>query len=74
MQYSRHVLTNSVRQELSLPAGKIKKIRTETRCLLEGGQVTARKLSQLLGKLQAATRAIPLERTASPNAPDLSGL
>ena len=51
---------NSVQQELSLPAGKIKKIRAETRCLLEGGQVTARKLSQLLGKLQAATRAIPL--------------
>ena len=51
---------NSVQQELSLPAGKMKKIRAETRGLLEGGQVTARKLSQLLGKLQAATRAIPL--------------
>ena len=51
---------NSVQQELSLPVGKMKKIRAETRCLLEGGQVTARKLSQLLGRLQAATRAIPL--------------
>ena len=41
-------------------AEKVKKIRAETRCPLEGGQVTARKLSQLLGRLQAATRAIPL--------------
>ena len=51
---------NSVQQELSLPAGKVKKTRAETQCLLESGQVTARKLFQLLGRLQAATRAIPL--------------
>ena len=51
---------NSVQQELSLPAGKVKKIRAETRHLLEGNQITARKLSQLLGRLQAATRAVPL--------------
>ena len=51
---------NSVQQELSLPAGKMKKIRAETWCLLESSQITARKLSQLLGRLQAATRAIPL--------------
>ena len=51
---------DSVQQELSLPAGKVKKIRAETRHILEGSQVTARKLSQLLGRLQAATRAIPL--------------
>ena len=38
----------------------MKKIRAETRCLLESGQVTARKLSQLLSRLQAATRTIPL--------------
>ena len=38
----------------------VKKIRAETQCLLEAGQVTGRKLSQLLGRLQAATRAIPL--------------
>jgi len=38
----------------------VKKIRAETRHILEGSQVTARKLSQLLGQLQAATRAIPL--------------
>ena len=48
---------NSVQQELSLSAGKMKRIRAETQCLLEGSQVTARKL---LGRLQAATRAIPL--------------
>ena len=51
---------DSVHQELSLPSGKVKKIRAETRHLLEANQITARKLSQLLGRLQAATRAIPL--------------
>ena len=51
---------NSVQQELSLPAGKVKKIRAKTRHLLEGNQTTARKLSQLLGRLQAATRVVPL--------------
>ena len=51
---------NSVQQELSLPAGKVKKIRAETRHLLEGNQITAKKLSQLLGRLQAATRAVSL--------------
>ena len=51
---------NSVQQELSLPAGKVKKIRAETRHLLEGNQITARKLSQLQGRLQAAIRAVPL--------------
>ena len=51
---------DSLTQELSLPSGKVKKIRTETRSLLEGRQVSIRKLSQLLGKLQAATRAVPL--------------
>ena len=43
-------------EELSLPSGKVKKIRAETLSLLEGRQVSIRKLSQLLGKLQAATR------------------
>ena len=51
---------NSVQQDLSLPAGKVKKIRAETWHLLEGNQTTARRLSQLLGRLQAATRAVPL--------------
>ena len=39
---------NSVQQELSLPAGKVKNIRAETRHLLENHHITARKLSQLL--------------------------
>ena len=51
---------NSVQQELSLPAGKVKKIRAEARHLLEGSPATVRKLSQFLGRLQAATRAVPL--------------
>ena len=51
---------NSLTQELSLPSGKVKKIRTDTRALLEGRQASIRKLSQLLDKLQAAARAIPL--------------
>lgn len=46
---------NSLNQELSLPAGKIKKIRAETCSLLESRTVQIRKLSQLLGKLQATT-------------------
>jgi hypothetical protein len=51
---------SSLSQELSLPNGTIKKIRAETRALLGNRQVSIRKLSQLLGKLQAATRAIAL--------------
>ena len=42
---------NSVQQELSLPAGNVKKIRAETRHLLENNHITARKLSQLLDRL-----------------------
>ena len=38
----------------------MKKIRAETRHLLEGNQITARKLSQPLGRMQVATRAVPL--------------
>ena len=51
---------NSVHQELSLPVGKVKKIRAKTWHLLEGKHITVRKLSQLQGRLQAATRAVPL--------------
>ena len=51
---------NSLSQELSLPNGKIKKIRAETRALLGNRQVSIRKLSQLLGKLQVATWVFPL--------------
>ena len=53
-------LVNSLEQELSLPSEKVIKIRVDTRSLLEGRQVLIRKLSQLHGKLQAATRAEPL--------------
>ena len=49
---------NSVQQELSLPTGKVK-IRAEARHLLEGSPATVRKLSQFLGRLQAATRQFP---------------
>lgn len=51
---------NSLTQKLSLPSRKVKKIRADMQALLEGRQVSIRKLAQLLGKLQAATRAIPL--------------
>ena len=51
---------SSVKQELSLPAGKVKNIRSETQHLLENRESPTRKLPQLLGELQAATRAIPL--------------
>ena len=40
---------NSASQKLSLPSGKIKKVRAETRALLSNSQVSIRKLSQLLG-------------------------
>ena len=39
---------------------KVKKIRAETWHLLEATMITARKLSKLLGRLQVATRAVPL--------------
>ena len=51
---------NSLSRELSLPAVKIKKIRAETCTLLASSQVPLRKLSQLLGKLQPAARAVHL--------------
>ena len=61
-QYLKFLMfsVNLVHQELSLPAGNVKKVRTKMRHLLEGNQLTARKLSQLLGRLQVATKAVPL--------------
>ena len=50
---------NSVNTELSLPSKKIKQIRSDIRQLCNNVPTTARKLSQLLGRLQAATKAIP---------------
>ena len=53
-------MVDSTRQELRLPAEKIKKIRAEARKLSASISITARKLSQFLGKLNAATRAVPV--------------
>ena len=50
---------NTVAMELSLPPAKIKKIRAESRKLLEAGQSSARALSRLIGKLNAANQVIP---------------
>ena len=51
---------DSPRQELRLPAEKIKKIRAEARKLKTSTSTVARKLSQFLGKLNAATRTVPV--------------
>ena len=53
-------LVDSVSRELRLPADKIKKIRADLRKMLSDNSFSARKLTQMLGKLNAATRAIPL--------------
>ena len=52
-------VVNAVTMELSLPAEKLKKIRAESRKLLEAGQVSARALSRLIGKMNAANQVIP---------------
>ena len=44
----------TVTMELSLPAKKLKKIRVESWKLLEAGQVSARALSRLIGKMNGA--------------------
>lgn len=43
-----------------LPAEKLKKIRAEARRLRTADSTTTRKLSQFLGKLNEATRAVPV--------------
>ena len=45
--------------ELSLPVLKIKKIRAESRQLLEAEHITARALSRLIGKMNATNPVIP---------------
>ena len=50
---------NTVTMELTLPPGKIKKIRAESRKLLEAELVSARALSRLIGKMSAASQVIP---------------
>ena len=53
-------MVDSMKQELRLPAEKIKKIRAEAQKLSTSASIVARKLSQFLGKLNAATRAVPV--------------
>ena len=50
---------DSVQQDLSLPTGKVKKIRAEARKLYNSTSTTARKLSQFLRKLNEETQAVP---------------
>ena len=50
---------NTRAMEMSLPPLKIKQIRAESRKLLEAGQISARALSRLVGKMSAASQVIP---------------
>ena len=50
---------NTLTMELALPLEKLKKIRAESRKLAEAGQVSARALSRLIGKMNAANQVIP---------------
>ena len=52
-------MVNTMTMELSLPSEKLKKIRAESRKLLGAGQVSARALSRLIGKMSAANQVIP---------------
>ena len=51
---------NSERMELKLPGEKIKKIRAEAGKVLQSDTVSALTLSRLIGKMNAATQAIPM--------------
>ena len=51
---------NSKRMELKLPGEKIKKIRAEAGKVLQPDTVSALTLSRLIGKMNAATQAIPM--------------
>jgi hypothetical protein len=50
---------NSKTLELSLPQRKIKQIKTDIKQLVKQTSVPARKLSQLIGRLQAGMKAVP---------------
>ena len=50
---------DTTNMELSLPVLKIKKIRAESRQLLEAEHITARALSRLIGKMNAMNPVIP---------------
>ena len=51
---------NSTKMELRLPGEKIKKIRNEAGKILQPDTVSALALSRLIGKMNAATQAIPM--------------
>ena len=51
---------NSTKMELKLPGEKIKKIRAETGKVLQSPTVSALALSRIIGKMNAATQAIPM--------------
>ena len=51
---------NSSTMELKLPGEKIKKIRTKAGKILQPHSVSALALSRLIGKMNAATQAIPM--------------
>ena len=63
---------NTIAMELSLPPEKLKKIRAESRKLLEAGQVSARALSRLIGKMSAANQVSPAVLQTPPNGPGKS--
>ena len=54
-----YFMVNAVMMELSLPAAKMKKIRAESRKLLNAGQISARALSKLISKMNTANQVIP---------------
>lgn len=53
------IIADSTLMEFRLPGGKMKKIRAEARKMEREGQVTARALSRLLGKMNATSQVIP---------------
>ena len=53
------VIVDTTKMVLSLPAQRIKKIRAESRQILEAELVTARTLSRLIGKMNATNQVIP---------------
>ena len=51
---------NSTKMELKLPSEKIRKIRSDANKALQSHTVSALMLSRIIGKMTAATRAIPM--------------
>ena len=63
---------NSKTMELKLPREKIKKIRTEAGKVMQPDTVSGLTLSRLIGKMNAATQAIPMAPLYYKKPPDLS--